>query len=508
MNIANILVRAANAYDKKAAVAFGETVLLNYKELAHNSAVLAQNLLTKYHLLPGSRVAIITANCPEYIELLFAVWHAGLVVVPINAKLHKNEFNFVLSHSGARICFTSSKLLPVITPLLEGIDNFEQLIEISSPEYKQLLTGEKSSVCSRQPDDPAWLFYTSGTTGRPKGAMQSHKNLRAMTQCYFSDIDSIDVGDAIFHAAPMSHGSGYYILPHIVKGGINVIPKSGGFNEKELLTLLTVHKNTSLFAAPTMVKRWLTFAQNKTNAFENVKTIIYGGGPMYQQDLDIAQRLLGNKLVQMYGQGECPMTICALTRYQHQDTNHPDYTNRLASIGMPMSGMEIKLIDNVGNTVKYGQAGEILVRGDAVMLEYYKNPKATAETLVDGWLKTGDIAKQSVDGFITLVDRAKDVIISGGSNIYPREVEEILNKHQGLVEVAVIGRKDDDWGEVVIAIVVSSDNNLTAKQLDEFCLEHMTRFKRPKHYIFVGELPKNNTGKILKTTLRDLYACA
>jgi len=329
-----------------------------------------------------------------------------------------------------------------------------------------------------------------------------------MTQCYFSDIDSIDVGDAIFHAAPMSHGSGYYILPHIAKGSINVIPESGAFNEQELLTLLNVYHNVSMFAAPTMLKRWLTFAQKKTNAFENVKTIIYGGGPMYQQDLDDAQQILGNKLVQMYGQGESPMTICALTRYQHQDTNHADHKSRLASIGMPMSGMEIKLIDAEGNKVKQGQVGEIFVRGDAVMLEYYKNPKATAETLVDGWLRTGDIAKQSVDGFITLVDRAKDVIISGGSNIYPREVEEILIQHRGLVEAAVIGRKDDDWGEVVIAIVVSSDNNLTAKQLDEFCLEHMTRFKRPKHYIFVGELPKNNTGKILKTTLRELYACA
>jgi long-chain acyl-CoA synthetase len=506
MNIANILVRAASTFDKQAAVAFGEDILLNYQELANNSAVLALNLVTHYNLRPGDRVAIITNNCPEYIEILFAVWHAGLVVVPINAKLHKKEFNYVLSHSDAKVCFSSSKLLSVITPLSEEIEALQQVIEISSAEYKQLLMGNKSKVCSRQPNDPAWLFYTSGTTGKPKGAMQSHKNLQTMIQCYFSDIDSINAGDAIFHPAPMSHGSGYYILPHIVKGGLNVIPKSGGFNEQELLTLLNAYKNVSLFAAPTMVKRWLNFAQKKTHAFKHLKTIIYGGGPMYLQDLDSAQQLLGNKLVQMYGQGECPMTICALTHYQHQDSNHPDYKNRLASIGMPMSGMEVKLTDKLGNTVEQGQPGEILVRGDAVMLEYFKNDKATQETLVDGWLKTGDIAIQNIDGFITLVDRAKDVIISGGSNIYPREVEEVLNQHPDVDEVSVIGRKDTDWGEVVIAIVVSPNEQLTSGHLDAFCIENMTRFKRPKKYIFINNLPKNNTGKILKTTLRELYS--
>jgi len=508
MNIANILVRAASMFGQQAAVASGEDTVLNYQALADNSAVLAQNLLNKYNLQPGSRIAIISSNCPEYIEIFFAAWHAGLVIVPINAKLHKKEFHYVLSHSGATLCFTSIKLLSVIAPLTKDIESLQQVIEIGSPEYQSLMIGEKSPLCLRKPDDPAWLFYTSGTTGQPKGALQSHKNLYAMMHCYFTDIDSIDVGDAIFHAAPMSHGSGYYMLPHIIKGGINVIPKSGGFNEQELLELLNVHENVSMFAAPTMVKRWLSFAQHKPNAFDHLKTIVYGGGPMYQQDLEDAQQLLGNKLVQMYGQGECPMTICALTRHQHQDTKHPNYKSRLASIGMPMSGIEIKLINTDGHEAKTEQAGEIFVRGDAVMLEYYKNAHATAETLIDGWLKTGDIAKQSADGFITLVDRAKDVIISGGSNIYPREVEEVLTQHQDVIEASVIGKKDNDWGEIVIAIIVSADKNLTTEQLDAFCLEHMGRFKRPKHYIFIDELPKNNTGKILKTTLRTLYGDA
>jgi long-chain acyl-CoA synthetase len=505
MNIANILVRSASAFDKQAAVALGETVLLNYQELADNCATLAQNLLAQYNLKPGEHVAIVANNCPEYIELFFAIWHAGLVVVPINAKLHKKELSYILSHSDAAVCFTSKKLYPIISSLSEQIEDLKQIIEIGSPAYKQSLIGEKSTVCQRQPNDPAWLFYTSGTTGRPKGALQSHKNLHAMIQCYFSDVDSIDVGDAVFHPAPMSHGSGYYLLPHIVKGGVNVIPNSGGFNEKELLTLLNVYENVSLFAAPTIVKRWLKFAQNKKNVFKNLKTIIYGGGPMYLHDLYDAQRLLGNKLVQMYGQGECPMTICALTRYQHQDSFHPDHKNRLASIGMPMSGVEVKLTDDEGNTVENGLSGEILVRSDAVMLEYFKNEVATAETIVEGWLKTGDIAIQSSDGFITLVDRAKDVIISGGSNIYPREVEEVLNEHHELLEVSVIGKKDEDWGEIVIAIVVSTNKHLTSEVLDNFCIENMTRYKRPKQYYFVDTLPKNSTGKILKTTLRELY---
>lgn len=518
MNIANLLMHSGAVFADKPAVAFGNDVVLNYQQLAKRSAIIADKLLIKYQLSPGDRVAIISANCPQYIELLFAVWHAGLVAVPVNAKLHENELHYVLEHSGAVVCFTSTTIAADIIDKISLIASFKILIEINSKEYLGLVQGKTAPIFNCQPNHPAWLFYTSGTTGKPKGALLSHKNLLAMTQCYFSDIDEISPGDSIFHAAPLSHGSGFYVLPHVAHGAINVIPASGRFDEQELLTLLLHYKNVSLFAAPTMLKRWLKHYQkeyqkeyqknsiDKQNALQNIKTIIYGGGPMYQQDLVNAQQLLGNKLVQMYGQGESPMTICALTKYHHSDKNHPDYKLRLASVGTAMLGIRLKIVDNNGREVKNGQAGEIFVHGDTVMLGYLSDPQASQETLINGWLKTGDMGIKSSDGFITLVDRSKDVIISGGSNIYPREVEEILNRHPEVVEISVFGKKDDNWGEVVVAAVVLIENSsINSSHLDQYCLTHMTRFKRPKKYFFLKQLPKNNTGKILKTMLREQY---
>ncbi len=511
MNIASLLVQAAKVYDWHCAVALGKNGFLNYRELAQRSAILANSLLSRFNLEAGDRVAIIAANCPEYVELYFAAWHAGLVVVPVNAKLHQKEYDYILRHSGAKVCFSSQKLFGVLSPLVAQLVSPERCIVIGSDDYSQLCDGRPMAMAQRNGDDPAWLFYTSGTTGRPKGAMQSHKNLFTMTQCYLSDVDSIAVGDCLFHAAPMSHGGGYYMLPHVAKGGVNVVPSSGGFDEKELLQLLGAHRNVSMFAAPTMVKRWMAYADktcaDPKQAFANLKTIVYGGGPMYQNDLAHAQQMLGNKLVQIYGQGECPMTITVLNKSLHQQSDHPEHKARLASVGVAMTGMEVIIADDDGFEVECGQVGEILVRGDALMLGYFNDPVATNKTIVNGWLRTGDMATKNSDGFITLVDRCKDVIISGGSNIYPREVEEVLNNHQGVLESSVIGKKHEQWGEVVVAIVVPKpDSQLDFAQLDSFCIENIARFKRPKDYIFVDALPKNNTGKILKTALRERYA--
>ncbi|MEJ6475663.1 class I adenylate-forming enzyme family protein [Pseudoalteromonas piscicida] len=514
MNIASLLVRSGSCYANLAAVAKGSDTLLDYASLAARAAVMANNLINKHGLRQGDKVAIIAANCPEYVELYFAIWHAGLVVVPVNAKLHQSEFEYVLQNSEAKLCFCSDKLAPTLRAIHGNVEGLQQIITIASDAYLSLYQGEGMAMVDTASDQPAWLFYTSGTTGRPKGAMQSHRNLLTMTQCYFSDVDDIFPGDGVLHAAPMSHGGGYYILPHIAKGGVNVVPQSSGFNEPEMLALIATHQGVSFFAAPTMVKRLVEYGEGQAQRgepadFSKLKTIIYGGGPMYQADLHKAQQLLGDKLVQIYGQGECPMTITSLNRYAHGDTCHPDYHARLASVGTAMTGIEIKIVDSNGQAVPCNESGEIWVRGDAVMLGYYNNPTATAETIVDGWLRTGDMAKQGKDGFITLVDRSKDVIISGGTNIYPREIEEVLNRHPHIVESSVIGCKDPQWGEVVVAVVVKQPGHaLDAASLDTYCLENMARFKRPKHYYFVDQLPKNNTGKILKTQLRQQFGDA
>jgi long-chain acyl-CoA synthetase len=233
----------------------------------------------------------------------------------------------------------------------------------------------------------------------------------------------------------------------------------------------------------------------------NLKSIVYGGGPMYVSDLHAAMDLLGSKLAQIYGQGESPMTITVLTKDMHRDAAD----NRLGSVGVPQSVVEVRVVDELGADLPPGGVGEICVRGAVVMKGYWNRPDATAATIREGWLHTGDVGVFDNDGFLTLKDRVKDVIISGGSNIYPREVEEVLLTHEGVLEVAVIGHPHPEWGEEVIAFVVRKEGSEASEaQMDRLCLDNIARFKRPKRYIFVDALPKNNYGKILKIALRDM----
>jgi long-chain acyl-CoA synthetase len=235
----------------------------------------------------------------------------------------------------------------------------------------------------------------------------------------------------------------------------------------------------------------------------NLKAIIYGGGPMYVADVLRAVDLLGPRLVQIYGQGESPMTITALGRAYHLDRSHPRWRERLGSVGLPFAGVEVRVVDGGDRDVATGETGEVLVRGDTVMAGYFEDAAATAQTLRGGWLHTGDLGALDEDGFLTLRDRSKDMIISGGSNIYPREVEEVLLRHPAVAEASVVGRPHPDWGEEVVAFVVPRAGAAVAEaELDRLCLDSIARFKRPRAYVFLEALPKNNYGKVLKTELR------
>jgi long-chain acyl-CoA synthetase len=441
-------------------------------------------------------------NHPTYVELLFAAWHAGLVAVPINAKLHARELAYILQHSGARLCFTSDDLWEQVSGLKDELPVLARIVSVDSTEYARMTSGEPSGMAPCEPDDVAWLFYTSGTTGRPKGAMLSHRNLLAMTLGYFSDVDDIAPHDCILHAAPMSHGSGLYILPHIARAAAQVVPQSGKFDPQEVFDLLRIHAGASLFAAPTIVKRLVDHPSAASAKLANLKTIVYGGGPMYVEDLRRAIAAFGQKFVQIYGQGESPMTITALSRAHHADTRHPRYLHRLASVGVPQASVEVRVADSDDRELPTGETGEVLVRGDIVMVGYWKDREATEATLRNGWLHTGDLGTFDEDGFLTLKDRSKDLIISGGSNIYPREIEEVLLRHPGVLEASVVGRPHPEWGEEVVAFIVQSAEGVTQTSLDAICLEHIARFKRPKVYRFVEALPKNNYGKVLKSELR------
>jgi long-chain acyl-CoA synthetase len=301
----------------------------------------------------------------------------------------------------------------------------------------------------------------------------------------------------------MSHGSGLYNFAALQGGATQVVPASGQFEPAEIFGLIAAFPGAIFFAAPTMVKKLVEAPEAAGADTANLKSIIYGGGPMYLSDLKAAMALFGNKLGQIYGQGESPMTITALTRAMHRQASD----ERLSSVGVPHAVVEVKVIDAQGRQLPAGQVGEICVRGEVVMSGYWNNPEATARALVDGWLHTGDMGAFDADGFLTLKDRVKDVIISGGSNIYPREVEEILLLHEDVLEVSVIGRPHPEWGEEVVACVVARQDSQPAEaELEQLCLDHIARFKRPKCYVFLDALPKNNYGKVLKTALREQLA--
>jgi fatty-acyl-CoA synthase len=483
MNPAAWLARAARADPLRPAIFRGERAWATYGELAARVARLAAGLRARSALVPGDRVALFMKNCPEYLEALYAIWWAGLAAVPVNAKLHRKELAFIVEDSGAKL-----------------------VIEDPS-ELENLRGKEPESATEGAPTALAWLFYTSGTTGRPKGAMLSFRNLAQMTYSYFADVDDVPRDGRLLHAAPLSHGSGLYTFTHLAKGAAQVLPESGGFDAAEVFALLRAHRGVSMFAAPTMVKRLVEAAPSlQPDGDFGLRTLVYGGGPMYAADLHAAMKVLGNRLAQIYGQGESPMTITALSKFHHADRAHPRHAERLASVGLPHSVVEVTIRDEDGRELGPGEVGEVCVRGDVVMSGYWNNADASARALRGGWLWTGDLGAFDDDGFLALKDRSKDLIVSGGSNIYPREVEEVLLAHPAVAEACVVGRPDREWGESVVAFVVPRAEAPDTAELDRFCLEHIARFKRPKDYRIVRALPKNNYGKVLKTELRKLLA--
>jgi long-chain acyl-CoA synthetase len=498
MNLALWLQRAGLSHPDLPAAALGPHTVATYGQLALRAARLAGALRERCGLSGSDRVAIVAKNTPAYLELLYGIWHAGLAAVPANAKLHGAELGYILEHSGARVCFVSKGLETEIAA--HAPKTLERLIVIGSTEYEALFAHDAIDVVPRAGDDLGWLFYTSGTTGRPKGAMLTHRNLATASFAYATEVDPVTPGDAIIHGAPMSHGSGLYIMANVARLGVQVVPESGGFEPEEIFSLIETWPRASMFAAPTMIKRMVECPADCRA--ENIRTLIWGGAPMYVEDALAALAALdrfGPRFAQIYGQGESPMTITTLSKEDIAGRDHPRWRERLASAGRPYACVEVKVADAADNPLPPGETGEILCRGDVVMAGYWRNDEATAAALCGGWLHTGDIGAFDAGGYLHLRDRSKDLIISGGSNIYPREVEEVLLTHAQVREVSVIGRPDRDWGEVVIAYVVGE---ASVKELDALCLSHIARFKRPKEYVFVDALPKNNYGKILKTELR------
>lgn len=478
MNMFAVLDSAATRFGDRGAVYRGQTQLHTWKELRERALRLAAGFGT-----PGARIAIASENRPEIVELLFAIWAARCVAVPINYKLHAREMAQILDDSGASLIFAS----PTIAARLERSAEV-----VGTEQYSQRLAAPPVDLPDDDPSALAWLFYTSGTTGRSKGAMLSHRNLMSMTLAHLADLDDPDENCSLLHGAPMSHGSGLYIPPYVLRGARQVVPEPAAFDPDKFLDLCDHHPGSTAFLAPTMVARLVDTGRARPR---NLRTVIYGGGPMYLAGLKKAMAAFGPVFAQLYGQGEAPMTITGLRRADHESGDDAV----LSSVGYARSGVEVAVLRQDGTRAATGEIGEIVCRGDVVMSGYWHNPAATTETLRGGWLYTGDMGSFDDRGYLTLRDRSKDVVISGGSNIYPREVEEVLLEHPDVTEAAVVGAPDPEWGEIVVAFIVGS---APADELDAHLLDRIARFKRPKRYLYLDEMPKNSYGKVLKRELR------
>lgn len=496
MNLGVWLRRQAQTAGDRPALYRGTDLVADYAGFDATASRIA-GWLNGQGVQPGDRIGIFMKNCPEYLMMLYGIWYAGAAAVPINAKLHGREVAYILENSGARLLFVSPELAASVRAAAPGMACVEMVEDMMTGMQRHTPVAEPAAVA---PADLAWLFYTSGTTGKPKGVRITHRMLMGMALTYLADVDEVSAEDHALYAAPMSHGAGLYNLMHVLRGAAHVCPASQGFDEAEIFDLAEHFGRVHMFCAPTMVTRMTTVAKRDGRTGRGLRTIVYGGGPMYVADILEAVAHFGPIFVQIYGQGECPMAITVLPRHDVTGRDDPRWRERLASVGRAQSGIELRIGDASGNPLPAGETGEIMVRGDIVMPGYWQNPEASDQALRDGWLMTGDMGLLDADGYLTLQDRSKDLIISGGSNVYPREVEEVLLQHPEVQEVSVVGRAHADWGEEVVAFLVGT---ATPEALNQLCNEQIARFKRPKAYYHVPELPKNNYGKVLKTQLRE-----
>ncbi len=506
MNLARLLHATAARHPGAAAVTHGSTTW-SYAQLSARVARTASALRALPGVQPGDRVGLAMENSGAYLPLLFACWHAGLTALPMNAKLHPREFCWILDNAQARVCLASPSLHADLLAEAGASPAFH-LIEADAARVETMAGAPPMAVAERGPEEAAWLFYTSGTTGRPKGATLTNRNLLFMTHAYYADIDRLDERDTIVHAAPLSHGSGLYALPHLARGSHNVVT-GGSFGAGDMFDAIERWPNVTFFAAPTMLVRMINDGSARDAKLGNLKSIQYGGAPMYVSDLERALEIFGPRLYQLYGQGESPMTITGLDPRAHARALADGDRATLASAGFARTGVEVRVTDDEDRDLPFGETGEILTRSDCVMAGYWKNPEANAAALRGGWLHTGDVGTLDARGCLTLKDRSKDMIISGGTNIYPREIEDVLLAHPRVAQASVVGAPHPEWGEEVVAFVVrAAGADVSAAELEALCLENIARFKRPKRYVFVDDLPKNNYGKVLKTELRQRVARA
>ena len=503
-------------YQDRTAVRAPETgEALTYGEIDTRSNAVA-TALRERGVKRGDRVALLMSNRVEYIVADLAVIKAGAAKVPLNDMLNENDIKHILSDSRATTIVCGPNFTDTVADLQTDLPALDHVITISdgstsSPdEFERFDRLEASGDGGTSPDvdlaasDTVAQYYTGGTTGKPKGVIQTHGSMTLNAYAHVIEM-SITGDDTLLLMTPLPHSAGLFLWGSLLTGATAVI--RSGFDADQAVADIESFGVTWAFFVPTMIYRLLDLKDLDEYDTSTISTLVYGAAPMTPSRLTEGIDMFGHVFVQFYGQTEVPNLITTFGKQEHEFALCADNEQRLSSAGTTCLMSQVKVVDlQTGEEVPPGEEGEILATAPYTMEEYFGRPEKTKETVTDGWIHTGDVGKLDEDGYLYLLDRESDIIITGGMNVYSTEVEEAIDQHPDVAEVAVIGIPDDEWGEAVHAVVIpSSDAELTSEEVQSVCADRLSDYKKPKSVELVDEIPKTPYGKQDKVALRNRY---
>jgi len=504
--------RCVTHFGSQAALRFRERTC-TFEELGDKAYRLV-NAFRALGLEKGDRVAFLMANCPEYVFTEYALTKVGAVRVPLAVLLGSDHHIYMMNHSRSTALVYHEKLATRVQEMIPHLETVEHFICVSEDPgtvpadhlHLQTLLADsppEPPEVEVEATDLCGLYYTGGTTGRPKGVMLSH---RAWVNSVLLEMLSLGLGqrETFAYVTPLTHAAGVLLLPVLLRGGTALILEE--FDPGTFLETVEKENVTATFCVPTMIYMLLDHPGAEQRDTSSLRNIVYGAAPIAPDRLKQALDRFGPVLTQLYGQTEAPMMLGVLTRDEHVISDPERERQVLSSCGRPTITTQMKLLDPRGEEVGAGEVGEIVVRAINMMDGYFEDPETTAETMREGWLHTGDLAYQDAEGFLYIVDRAKDMIISGGFNIYPREVEDVLFEHPAVKEAAVIGVPHEKWGEAAKAVVVLDEGKVaTEEELIAFVKERKGKLMAPKSVEFWDSIPLTNLGKVDKKKIREPF---
>ncbi len=516
-NLAHFLTHNARRLPNHPAVIQGDATL-SWAELEKTVSALAQAMLERFNVQPGERVLLQSANNIQIVEVMLACWRIGAVWVPSNLRQQPEEVAYLAEKTQASIMFCEATFPEHASTCMQATESLQHVVCIDQQarnheahkgfgiSYTELLndyTGADVINADVDRDAPCWLFFTSGSTGRPKAVVLTHGQLTFTTLNHLNDLmPGTTPDDVSLVIAPLSHGAGMHILVNLAAGASSVLMPQGAFDSALAWKLVQDYRVTNMFTVPTIVKFLTEHPSVDAYDHSSLRYVIYAGAPMYREDQKFALSKLGKVMVQYFGLGEVTGAITVLPPHDHYVEDIPEA--RVGTCGFERTGIQISIQDDNGEHLPALATGEICVTGLAVCAGYYMDDEANEKAFRDGWFRTGDLGHLDAEGYLYITGRSSDMFISGGSNVYPREIEEVMLTHPALSEVAVLGVADPRWGESGLAVCVCNESqSVTEEELLAMLGERLAKYKIPQRFVFFEEMPKTGYGKITKKLIRD-----